>query len=208
MSPVVPVGLAIFLLTLFLDLLEMSFGRILWFMRTLRFWLYFTLHFLISSLAAYLLHSKISDWYLLALVATLLGVAIVSNTNIKLAGFSLVPIADLFLSIKTKMIEQAGEDKALELRRAQLIQRLRKLDSKELEDACSSALLAANKTPEQIQAKIVRARTASKGNDDHFKNFLMGMLLRSNVAFVEGNIQAWCQSSEPPTATDQTSQRL
>jgi hypothetical protein len=137
------------------------------------------------------LHAKISDWYLLAPVATVLGVAVVSNTNIKLAGFSLVPIADLFVSIKTKMIEQAGEDKALELRRAQLIQRLRKLDSKKLEDACSAALLAANKTPDQIKVRIDRARTASKGNEGHFKNFLMGMLLKSNVAFVEENIQTW-----------------
>jgi hypothetical protein len=191
MSPAVPTGLAIFLLTLFFDLLEMSFGRILWFMRTIRFWLYFILHLLISSLAAYLLHAKISDWYLLAPVATVLGVAVISNTNIKLAGFSLVPIADLFVSIKTKMIEQAGEDKALELRRAQLIQRLRNLCPKKLEDACSAALLAAKKKPDQIKAMMDKARTASNGSDDHFKNFLMGMLLKSNVAFVEENIQTW-----------------
>jgi len=191
MSLVVPAGSAIFGLTLFLDLLEMSFGRILWFMRTLRFWLYFTLHFLISCLAAYLVHSKIPDWFLLAPAATFLGVAIISNTNIKLAGFSLVPIADMFVSIKTKMIEQAGQDKGTVIRKAQLIQKLRKLDVKKIEDACTAALIAAQQPPDKVQAKIDRARAASKGDQDYLKNILIDMLLKANLPFVEQNIETW-----------------
>lgn len=191
MSPVVLVGLAIFLLTLFLDVLDLSFERILWFVKTLRFWLYFTLHFLISCLAAYLIRSKIPEWYLQAPVATLLGVAVVSNMNIKLAGVSLVPLADLFVSIKTKMVEQAGQDKALKLRSAGLIERLRKLDSNKLEDKCNSALLAVGKSANYIRTQIDNARTCSKGNDNHLKNTLIEMLVKSNLAFIEENIKTW-----------------
>jgi len=207
MNLVVPTGFAIFGLTLFFDLLEMSFARILWFMRTLRFWLYFTLHFGISCLAAYLLHSKIPDWYLLAPLATFLGVAIVSNTNIKLAGLSLVPIADLFVSIKTKMIDQAGQAKALELRKAQLVQRLRKLNYETLKDACEAALVAADKPAHEVQAKIQIALTDCKGNQNCHKNSLIRMLLKANLAFVEENIKTWEQGDlqlidpgQPPMA--------
>jgi hypothetical protein len=195
MSLVVSVGIAVFGLTLFLDVLEMSFGRILWFIKTLRFWLYFTLHFLMSCLAAYLIHSKIPDWFLLAPAATFLGVAIISNTNIKLAGFSLVPVADMFVSIKTKMIDQAGQDKATEIRKAQLIQRLRKLNVKKLEDACSAALIAAKQPPDRIQGKVDKARDAAKSNQDYLKNILIDTLLKANLPFVEANIELWEKES-------------
>jgi hypothetical protein len=191
MSPVLPVGIAIIVLTLFLDLLEMSYQRILWFMKTLRFWLYFTLHVGLSCLAAYFLRSKISEWYLLAAAATFLGAAVISNTNIQLAGFSLLPIADLFVSIKTKMIDQAGQDKGTVLRKAYLIQRLRKLDANKLGEASSSALLAAGQPASKVQAKLAKARAVGGGNQEYLKNILIDMLLKANLTFAEENIDKW-----------------
>jgi hypothetical protein len=49
-------------ITLFLDVLELSFGRILWFIRTLRFWLYFVLHFALAAFAAFLIRNQITEW--------------------------------------------------------------------------------------------------------------------------------------------------
>jgi hypothetical protein len=69
MAAVLPTGVFILAVSFFLDLLDLSFGRAVWFIRTLRFWLYFILHFGISCLAAYLMRSQISEWYLLAPVA-------------------------------------------------------------------------------------------------------------------------------------------
>jgi hypothetical protein len=191
MSPVLPVGIAIIVLTLFLDLLEMSYQRILWFMKTLRFWLYFTLHVGLSCLAAYFLRSKISEWYLLAPAATFLGAAVISNTNIQLAGFSLLPIADLFVSIKTKMIDQAGQDKGTVLRKAYLIQRLRKLDANKLGEASSSALLAGGQPASKVEAKLAKARSVGGGNQEYLKNILIDMLLNANLTFAEENIDKW-----------------
>src|SRR2546425_10778165 len=88
----------------------------LWFVRTLRFWLYFVLHFGLSCLVAYLLSSTVSQWFLLGPLATFLGVAVISNTDVRVAGQSLVPIAQLFLSIKAKMFEQAAEEKGNQVR--------------------------------------------------------------------------------------------
>jgi hypothetical protein len=191
LSLVIPTGAAIFALTIFLDLLEMSFGRILWFMRTLRFWLYFVLHFGISCLAAYLIHSKVTDWYLLALVSTFLGVAIISNTNVKVAGIPLVPIADLFVSIKAKMIDQAGQDKATVLRKAQLVERLQKLGTTKLEAKCSTALIAVGWTPDRIRKRIEKAKGSGKQTATYQENSLIGLLLDTNLDLVEQSIDKW-----------------
>ena len=190
MSLAIPTGLFIFALALFLDLLELSFGRILWFIRTLRFWLYFLLHFGLSCLAAYFIHSKVQDWFILAPVATFLGVAIISNTNVKVAGISIVPIADLFVSIKAKMIDQAGQDKATEIRKAQLVQRLRKLSVEKLEQSCSAALLGAHKTPDYIQSVLAKSKAGNNGTD-YQKYSLISVLIDVNLAFVEQNIDTW-----------------
>ena len=191
MSPVVPAGITIVLLTLFFDLLDMSFGRILWFIRTLRFWLYFILHIGISCLAGFLLHAKLPDWYLLGPAATILGVAVISNTNMKIAGFSLMPLADVFVSIKAKMTEQAAQDKATVLRKAELIQRLLKLGVKTLEDACTAVLIAGGKPADWVHSKLETAKADSERNDEYFKKLLIEMLLKANLEFVEANIKSW-----------------
>ncbi len=80
--PLLRLAGAILLLTLFVDVLELSFARILWFIKTLRFWLYFVLHYGLSILAAYFLHAKLTEWYILAPAATFLGVGVISNTNV------------------------------------------------------------------------------------------------------------------------------
>jgi hypothetical protein len=195
LSLVVSTGAFIFVLTLFLDLLELSFGRILWFMGTLRFWLYFVLHFGISSLAAYLIHTKVPDWFVLAPVATILGVSTLSNTNVKIAGNSLLPVADFFVSIKSKMIEQAAQDKATNIRRGQLVERLRKLGSSKLEEACSAALMAARWAPEKVEARLAKAREAcEQGGVSYQNNVLVGTLLDANLDFVEQSIDEWEKS--------------
>ena len=91
---------SIFALTFFLDLLELSFKRAAWFLKTLRFWLYFILHLILAYLAAFLLHDTIPTWYLLAFISTFLAVSVISNTNVNIAGYSLVPIAELFNNLK------------------------------------------------------------------------------------------------------------
>src|SRR5258706_4168846 len=175
MAEVVPAGLFILGLSLFLDLLELSFGRILWFVRTLRFWLYFLLHFGLSSLAAYLIHNKISDWYLLAPAGTFLGVSVISNTNIRIAGQSLVPIADVFQSIRAKMLEQAGNEEAEQGARARLSSRLRKLPVPELENKYRDIMAADGKT-ERVEARLQGAQMQARGNGESHKTILIGYL--------------------------------
>lgn len=182
------VGVFVFLLTIFLDLLDLSFGRILWFMKTLRFWLYFLLHFGISCLAALLIHNQVKDWYLLAPVATLLGVGVISNTNIKIAGLSLVPVADLFLDIKAKMAQQAAGDKANELVKAQLIDNLRALPVAQLEEMASTAMTAKNIRPEKIQKKVERARNTAKGDEKYVKIAFIHLLIKANQSYAEQEI--------------------
>jgi hypothetical protein len=193
MAEVVPAGLFILALTFFLDLLELSFGRILWFVRTLRFWLYFILHFGISCLAAYLVHTKIDEWYLLAPAGTFLGVSVISNTNIKIGGQSLVPIADLFQSIRAKMLEQAGNDKAEEVGKADLAARLRKLPVNSLENAYRN-LLAAGGDPERVEDRLKKARERVRGSEESNKTILISYLLKTNSAYVAKNIDSW----DPP----------
>lgn len=187
---ILKVGVSVFLLTFFLDLIDLSFGRILWFIKTLRFWLYFILHFGISCLVAHLLHNQITDWYLLAPVATLLGVAVFSNTNIKIAGLSLVPVADLFLDIKAKMAQQAADDKANELVKAQLIDDLRALPLKKLEEMAATAMTAKNIKPEKIQKRMERARKTAQGEEQFVKIALIGLLIKANLPYAQEEMRA------------------
>jgi hypothetical protein len=161
-TPTVWAALSIFFLTLFLDLLELSFGRIVWFIKTLRFWLYFGLHFGLSCIAAYLVRNALSDWYLQALIGTFLGVAIISNTDIKIGGYSLLPAAQLFLSIKAKIVDQAAEDKANAVARAQLVERLQKLTVLKIEDARSAALIAAGYNALRVKSGVDRRKLVAK----------------------------------------------
>ncbi len=178
-------------LTFFLDLLELSFGRILWFIRTLRFWLYFVLHFGLACLGAYLIREEIVEWYLRALVGTFLGVAILSNADVKLAGYSLLPISQLFTGIKARMTEQAGEDKARALLKAKLVERIQKLSAAKIEAAYRAALVAAGLGAEKIQAKIDRARARAAGNEEYLKTELLGGLVSVNLDYVEQNLPSW-----------------
>jgi len=184
-------ALGIFALTVFLDLLDLSFGRILWFVRTLRFWLYFTLHFGLSCLAAYLLRTALTDWYLLAPVATFLGVAVISNTDVKIAGYSLVPIAQLFISVKAKMFEQAAEDKKAEATKARLIERLQRLEVRKIVAGHSAALLGAGYSAERVQRKVNKARQRAQGSDDYLKTILVAQLVGANRGYAEQNIDQW-----------------
>jgi hypothetical protein len=194
MAEVFPAGLFIFGLSLFLDLLELSFGRILWFIRTLRFWLYFILHFGISCLAAYLIRSKIDEWYLLAPAGTFLGVSVISNTNIKIGGQSLVPIADLFQSIRAKMLEQAGTDKAERTSRAALAARLRSLQVAQLENIYRDILAARGKA-DLSEDRIRDARSGA--SPDSLKTKLISLILKADSAYVAQNIDKWDPSATP-----------
>jgi len=182
---------AIFALSFFLDLLELSFGRILWFIRTLRFWLYFILHFGLSCMAAYLIRTAVPTWYLQAVVGTFLGVAVISNTDVKIAGYSLLPIAQLFLSIKAKMFEQAAEDKALEVAKAQLVERLQKVSLDKIKTAHSAVLIAARYNAQAVETSLNRATRRCNGNEPCIKNALIVELLRINYEYARKNIEAW-----------------
>ena len=186
---VISIGLCILALTLFLDLLELSFGRILWFMRTLRFWLYFLLHLSLSFLAAYLIHTEVDQWYLLAPAATFLGVGVISNTNIKIAGYSLVPIADLFTSVKGKMFEQAAEDKAAEVDKAKLIERLQKLPTSKIEAAYFAGLEGAGK--KNVAEQLENLRKTCRGDDNRLRSAMASRLVKVNRRYAEEKINDW-----------------
>ena len=183
-------GLALFFLTIFLDALELSFARILWFVRTLRFWLYFTLHFLLSCLAAYFLQKAVPEWYLLAPVATFLAVAVISNTDVKVAGYSLVPIAQLFVSIKAKMFEQAADDKAAEVAKATLIGRLQVISIARVQAGYTAGLLGAGFNADQVDRRLNRARQRAT-TDELFKLMLIDELMKANPKYAEQNIDNW-----------------
>jgi len=195
MHAVLPTGLFILGLSFFLDLLDLSFSRVLWFIRTLRFWLYFILHFGISCLAAYLLHSKLTDWYLLAPAAAFLGVGVISNTNVKIGGQSLVPVADLFQSIRAKMFEQAANEKLEQAARAELARRLRKLNLPDLEQIYRDIMVGDGKN-RLGETMLAKAKARAKGNNDSNKADVIGYILKANVSYVEQHIDLW----DPPPA--------
>ena len=185
-------GLLVFVLTAFLDALELSFARMLWFVRTLRFWLYFILHFGLSCLVAYLLSSRVSEWFLLGPLATFLGVAVISNTDIKVAGQSLVPISQLFLSIKAKMFEQAAEEKRNQVLRAELIERLQRLPFVKVEAVHRAGLMGAG---QDAQRKVDDALKRTRIKDEKYKSILISQLIKVNLPYVKQNIAAWERDS-------------
>jgi len=191
-----PTAVTISAITLFLDVLELSFGRILWFIRTLRFWLYFALHLGLSCFAAYLLRTKIPEWYLLSPIAAFLGVAVISNTDVKIAGYSLLPIATLFITIKAKMFEQAAEDKAAEVARATLIERLNNLPTAKIANGFRAGLLGASYSAEKVQKKERRASELAAGDEAYFKRILIVTLVKVNRVYAEANIVAWEQDKD------------
>jgi hypothetical protein len=180
------VAIALFGLTLFLDLLDLSFARAVFFMRTLRFWLYFLLHFGISALAAYLLRSQLPEWYLLAPAAAFLGVGVLSNTNVKLAGYSLVPIADLFVGIRAKMFDQASEEKLAQVTRAEEFERMYTLPVERVEVAHRAGLAGAGWSETNIQNSVIQAR----GSGD-YKSALITQVVRVNLPYVLSKLKAW-----------------
>jgi len=190
MSDPFKVAFATLFLTFFLDLLDLAFARIASFVFTLRFLLYFILHLIISALACLLLHSAISDWYLLALIGTFLGVGVLSNSDVKIGGMNLVPMATLFSEIKAKMVAQAAEDKAKELLTklevAQLSVKLDALTVEKLRGYASAALLGAKWKNEKIQTALRKA--TDSGNE---KLALAELMLRNNLDFVKNNIDGW-----------------
>jgi hypothetical protein len=199
MRAVLPTGLFIFGVSFFLDLLDLSFGRVLWFIRTLRFWLYFILHFGISCLAAYLMHSQVPEWYLLAPAAVFLGVGVIANTNVKIGGQSLVPIADLFQGIRAKMLEQAANEIVEQAHRATLASRLRKLDLPKLEEIYRNIMAASGKN-RLGETVLDKARARARGNDGSNKADLIGYILKANVPYVEQHVDEWDPPSPPPVS--------
>ena len=181
-------ALSIFVLTAFLDAVELSFARMLWFVRTLRFWLYFVLHFGLSCLVAYLLSSSVSEWFLLAPLATFLGVAVISNTDVRVAGQSLVPIAQLFLSIKAKMFEQAAEEKGNQVLRAELIERLQRLPVVDVEGVHRAGLMGAGQDAQRREDDALKQAGAK---DEKYKSILISQLIKANLSYVQQNIAAW-----------------
>ena len=186
--PFFPDALYIFTLTALLDAIDLSFGRILWFVRTLRFWLYFILHFALSCVASYLIADKLPAWYLLGFVGTFLGVGVISNADVKVGGQSLVPVGQLFTALKAKMIEQAAEDKAAEVARALLIERLQKLEIPTLEAAFRAALLAGGISPMKIADALAKIKRRPVS---YIKDFLIHNIIKTNQRFAEARIENW-----------------
>ena len=186
--PFFPDAPYILALTAFLDAVELSFGRILWFARTFRFWLYFVLHYALSCLASYILAYRLPTWYLLGFVGTFLGVGVISNADIKVGGQSLVPIGQLFTALKARMIEQAAEDKAAEVARAILVERLQRLGRSTLEAAFRATSLAAGTDPAKIEDDL---RSISKRSDTFINDFLINKVVKINQRFAEQRIATW-----------------
>lgn len=193
--PVFPLGLWILLLTLFLDALDLSFARILWFLKTLRFWLYFALHFGLSCLSSYLLAEKVQPWWLLGIVGTFLGVAVLSNADIKIGGLNLIPIAQRFGELKNAITAQAAQDKAEQLERALLIERLQRVPTERLEAAFGAAALAAKQSPDQIEAVLLRARQLPK---DSRRRRLIHELVRIDQRYATEQVAKWAGDELPP----------
>lgn len=179
-------GLAIFGLTLFVDLLDLSFARALFFLATLRFWLYFALHWLVSVLAAYLVHEQLPQWFLLAPAATFLGVAVISNTNVKIAGYSLLPVADLFTDIRKKVFEQAAEERLAQVTRAEAVERLQRIGVERVEQVHRAALVGVGWSGDRIEREIARAKASS-----NYRAALIGQLVNVNLPYVLKNLEAW-----------------
>jgi len=185
-------GLLLVFLTAFLDLLEIAFGQILWFVRTLRFWLYFGLHVLVSILAAVLLFwGGVKEWYWVGLLGPLLGVGVISNSNVKFAGTSLLPVAELFTKIKKDMYDQAAQEKADELTRANLIGRLQKLPVGMVEAHYETICLAAGHDGNRIADAIDAARRKAGQKENRTRTILISRMMRVNWKSVETHLATW-----------------
>jgi hypothetical protein len=200
MSDPAKVVVATLFLTFFLDLLDLAFARIVGFIFTLRFSLYFILHCFISGLACYLLHGTVPQWYLLSIAGTFLGVGVLSNSDVKIGGANLLPIATLFKDIKAKMVEQAGDDKAKEIldkqEIAELTGRIRKLPKGEVRGYTSDALTGARWKNKKIQSKLQEAA----GSGDEVRA-LADLILRNNFDFAKKNIEKWEQPARDANAS-------
>jgi hypothetical protein len=120
-------------------------------------------------------------------------VGVIANTNVKIGGQSLVPIADLFQRIRANMLEQAANEKGDQAYRANLASRLRKLNLPKLEEIYRNIMAAAGKI-KQGEAVLDNARAGARGNVDFNKADLIGHILKGNVPYVEQHIDEW----DPP----------
>ena len=183
--------LAILILTFLQDLTDLSFRQAAFFLRTLRFWLYFVLHCILSGLGAYLLNSQIDKWYILALVSTVLGVGVIANSDIRIAGQSLLPIAEWFSWLRAQVLEQAADEKAAQIIRAEYAHRLQRLNVDKLEVIHSAALLGARRDEAAINRRRERALKRAGDKGTRYKLILIDQLMRVNEAYVAKNIERW-----------------
>lgn len=79
--------------------------------------------------------------------------------------------------------------------KAQLIERLLKLDAAKIQAAHLAALLAAGRKAEAVQARVNKARKAAKDDGEYFKSILVTQLVEANLGYVERNIKNWEQGS-------------
>lgn len=194
MSDLWKISLTAIAATLFVDLLDLAFARILFFVVTFRFLLYFVLHLVVSGLACFLLHTSVTQWYLLGLLGTLLGVGVFSNSDVKIGGANLLPLATLFQDIKAKMTAQAAEEKSNKILRADLADQLRSLQASDLERLCRSALTGVGWNVTRIQKACAKA--ASSGDTSLA---LAQLMIDNNLDYVIKNIGSWHNAVPRPT---------
>lgn len=178
--------LSILLLTFFLDATELAYSNLLFFCRTLRFWLFFLAHFGLSIAVAFAIHRKSAQmpWYELAPMAAFLGVGLFAKTNIEIAGRSLAPIGKMFAGLKAKMLEQAGQAKADELYLARLIQQMTGIALEEIEVAHLAGLMAAGLSAVEAQERQKQAKSASP-DLRNYQLVLIGQFIQYNRAYAE-----------------------
>lgn len=183
--------LSIVLLTFLSDVTELAFSNLIFFIRTLRFWLYFLAHSGLSFLAAYILHRThtINQWYLLAVAATFLGAGLVARTNVEIAGLSLAPIGKIFAALKAKMLEQAAEVKFERIYLGRLVEKLQQgFTVKVIESLHRAGLMAVPVKVEQIQEMQNEARSRSS-DDESYKSLLIEQLIKKNRGYAEDCIK-------------------
>ena len=187
--PIVWTALCILVLTFLSDVTELAFANLEFFIRTLRFWLYFLAHFAFSCLAAIVLHlkllpNKMDHWYVAAPVSVFMGVGLFARTNIEIAGMKIAPIGKGFTALKEKMLEQAAEEKADRLYRGKLIGQLEEQSVEVIESRHKIGLMAAKVSVEQVE--VMREKARSKSRDEKaYKSMLVEQVLNKNRAYVE-----------------------
>lgn len=196
MSDLAKAALTAVVCTLFLDLLDLAFGRAVSIIWTLRFFLYYTLHLIVSLLACVLLYPAVSQlhfavpqWLLLGLAGSFLGVGVVSNSDVKIAGADLAPLGTIFREIKAKMVVQAADDKSDRIEIAELTGRLRNLTPAKLRGHCGDALTGSKWKNDKIQVVL---QEATRSGDE--SRALAELMLRHNLGFVRKKIGDWEKS--------------